>query len=242
MKKKYILITGATSGIGRFLAKNLTEKYNIILHGRNKKKLKKISEKYPGSIVWNQDLEKLNDIENSFSNIQKKVKIYGFIHSAGFFLPEQVRDLENFSIIKTFSINVLSAIIILKLLLKIENKKFLKRVIFISSNISNNGAKAMSLYGSSKSALDGFMRSASIEMGKKININSILPGATKTNMTSSIFKNHELLKKMISCYPAGLIKTRNLAEVVSFLLSSKSSAINGQQIYLDGGRSFNISI
>jgi len=142
----------------------------------------------------------------------------------------------------TFATNVISAVLILKVL---TNRKFnnaaLKSAVLISSNISNFGAKAFSIYGASKAGLDGLMRSLAIELAPKVRINSVLPGAVKTAMTESIFEDQETVKRMGATYPLGLGHTNDIFEMVEFLLSEKARWITGQQFTVDGGRTINIS-
>jgi NAD(P)-dependent dehydrogenase (short-subunit alcohol dehydrogenase family) len=146
-------------------------------------------------------------------------------------------------IIKTFSTNLFSAAMIVKILLKRNvNSDALKNIIFISSNISNFGAKAFSLYSASKSGIDGLMRSLAVELAPKIRVNSILPGAIHTQMTADIFRDKEKSDIMLSSYPLGEGYPEDISNMVDFLISEKSKWISGQQFTVDGGRSINISV
>lgn len=122
------------------------------------------------------------------------------------------------------------------------NKNCLKNVVFISSNISDMGAKAMSIYGMSKSGLDGLMRCLSIELAPNIRVNSVLPGALETNMTKEMFENIEIKNKMKESYPLGIGEMNDVSNIVDFLLSDKSKWITGQKITVDGGRTINLSM
>ena len=142
----------------------------------------------------------------------------------------------------TFATNVFSAALIIKVLLNRKlNNSALNAIVLISSNISNFGAKAFSIYGSSKAGLDGLIRSLAIELAPKVRINSVLPGSIKTAMTESIFEDKETVKRMEATYPLGLGDTNDIFEMVEFLLSEKARWITGQQFTVDGGRTINIS-
>jgi len=144
--------------------------------------------------------------------------------------------------LETFKTNVFSANIIIKLLTnKKANNSSLNSAVFISSNISNRGAKAMSTYGSSKAALDGLMRGLAVELAPKVRVNSVLPGAVITEMTKAIFENEEVSQRMSAQYPLGIGLPNDIAKAVSFLLSEQSRWITGQQLTVDGGRSINIT-
>jgi NAD(P)-dependent dehydrogenase (short-subunit alcohol dehydrogenase family) len=146
------------------------------------------------------------------------------------------------AIITTFSTNIYSAVLILKVL---TNRKFngvaLKSAVMISSNISNFGAKAHSIYGASKAGLDGLMRNLAVELAPRIRINSILPGAVRTEMTEAIFKDQETAERIKATYPLGFGESNDIFEMVDFLLSEKSRWITGQQFAVDGGRTINIT-
>ena len=142
----------------------------------------------------------------------------------------------------TFATNLFSPSIILKVLSNRKiNNSALSSVVFISSNISNFGAKAFSLYGASKAGLDGLMRNLAVELAPKVRINSVLPGAVRTDMTESIFNNVDTIKRMESTYPLGLGNIQDIYGIVEFLLSEKARWITGQQFTVDGGRTINIS-
>ena len=141
----------------------------------------------------------------------------------------------------SFNINVVSAALITKILAGRKNQKALKSAVFISSNISNYGAKAFSIYSSAKSGLDGLMRSLAVELAPDVRINSVLPGGVKTRMTEHMYEDEDLIKRMESLYPLGLGKVDDICHVVQFLLSDDARWITGQQITVDGGRTINIT-
>jgi NAD(P)-dependent dehydrogenase (short-subunit alcohol dehydrogenase family) len=125
------------------------------------------------------------------------------------------------------------------------NNKFnlgaLKSVVYLSSNLSNMGAKGMSAYGASKGAIDTLMRCLAVELAPRVRLNSILPGAIPTEMTKAIFDNEEVRTRMIETYPLGIGEALDICYLAEFLLSNKSKWITGQQFTVDGGRSINIS-
>ena len=102
------------------------------------------------------------------------------------------------------------------------------------------GAKAHSVYGASKGALDALMKSLAMELAP-IRVNSVLPGAVRTALTEHIFEDEELINRMAETYPLGLGTTADIYEAVKFLLSEEARWITGQQITVDGGRTVNIT-
>jgi len=245
--EEYILITGASSGIGRQIAIRISEHSNVIINGRNSERLLETKSKCSNGkkvIIWEFDLNSTDDIEKSLSTFIKdnQIKINKFIHCAGYMKMLPLKMISIKEIYTTFSVNLFAAIMVLKVLnSKKWNKSALNSVVLISSNISGFGAKAFSLYGASKASLDGLMKNLAIELAPKVRINSVLPGAIKTEMTESIFENEVLLNRMKDTYPLGLGDVDDIYEMVDFLLSDKAKWITGQQFVVDGGRTVDLS-
>lgn len=243
----YILITGSSSGIGREVAINLSVQYDIILHGRDLNRLeetKSLCDKRHSVIIWKNDLSDINQLENSLSDfiINNRIEISKFVHCAGYCKNLPLKMISKDVLETTFNINVFSALLITKTLCsKKLNKNSLNNIVFISSNISGFGAKAHTVYGASKMAVDGMMKSLAIELAPRIRVNTILPGAVKTAMTEHIYEDEELIKRMENFYPLGLGTTKNISDAINFLLSEESSWITGHQLVVDGGRTSNIT-
>jgi len=246
-KRDFILITGASSGIGRSLAMHLSVNHNLILHGRDEERLqntKQLCSNDNTHLIFKYDLTKTDGIENSFSAFitENGIEVTHFIHCAGLLKMVPVKMLNLDIINATFSTNVISAMLITKVLTQRRtNSTALKSIVFISSNISNFGAKAFSIYASSKGALDSLMRCLAVELAPKVRVNSILPGAIQTEMTDNIFDNKEVADRMLLTYPLGLGNAEDIYNMVQFLISDKSRWITGQQFTVDGGRTINLT-
>ena len=247
MNKSYILITGASSGIGQEIASQLSKANNLILHGRDRQKLKQtlaICDSNYNHLIWEYNLENVNSLENSLSEFisQNNCSITAFIHCAGYLkvLPLKMMKAEYLHL--SFTINVSSAAIISKVLNKKKiNQDNLKSVVFVSSNISNFAAKGFSAYAASKAALDGLMRCLAIELAPKIRVNSVLPGSIKTGMTEHMYDNQQLINRMENSYPLGLGFPKDIADAIKFLISDEARWITGIQLVIDGGRTINIT-
>jgi NAD(P)-dependent dehydrogenase (short-subunit alcohol dehydrogenase family) len=137
---------------------------------------------------------------------------------------------------------MLSAAFIMKVLVsKKLNHSALKSAVFISSNLSDHGAKGLSAYGASKGGLDTLMKCLAIELAPNVRVNSVLPGAIRTPMTESVFNNKSVIERMEPQYPLGFASAIDIYQAVNFLLSEKSSKITGHQLVVDGGRAVNIA-
>ncbi len=245
--REWLLLTGASSGLGRDLAIHFSNEFSIILNGRNEEKLQETKRRCSNErehLIWNYDLEKVDSLEKELELFleEHQVKIAYFVHCAGFMQRIPYKMISSEKLLKAFSVNVFSAILMIKILSKRKiNSDMLKSVVLVSSNISNRGAKTFCVYGSSKAALDGAMRNLAVELAPKIRINSVLPGGMKTEMTKDIFNDEDVVQRMKKQYPMGMGKTSDIVPVVDFLLSEKASWITGQQFVVDGGCTINIT-
>ena len=245
--KKYTLITGASSGIGREISIKLSYKYNLILHGRNRERLEETKSMcdYKNHIIWSCDLNSDEVISNELTNLitHNEIVINNFIHCAGIVTIMHARNIKSIISNKIMNINFNSAMTITSTLLKKKiNYQELKNIVFISSIWSKYGAKGYTLYCASKGALDAAMRALAIELAPDVRVNSILLGAINTPMSEKTFSDPGLSQNINNQYPLGIGQTDDAAFMVKFLLSDKSRWMTGQQIVLDGGRSVNFSL
>lgn len=241
-----ILITGASSGMGREMAIRFSEQYKVIVNGRNLERLQETISMCHNSnehLVWQYDLSNIDGLEESLISFLKSegINVNYYVHCAGMMKNYPIKMVNVELLQQTFNTNVFSAELITKILVnKRLNNGALKSIVYISSNISGFGAKAHSVYGASKGALDALMKSLAMELAP-IRVNSVLPGAVRTALTEHIFEDEELINRMAETYPLGLGTTADIYEAVKFLLSEEARWITGQQITVDGGRTVNIT-
>lgn len=243
----YTLITGASSGLGRQIAVRLSQSRSLILHGRDARRLEQTRAlcREPGRhVAWGFELGGTESVEPSLAALiaARGLAIEGFVHSAGRLDIQPLRLLDPDSARLTMSVNFMSAVDILRCLVRRKiNAKHLRGVVFVSSTASRFGARGFSLYCASKGALDAFMRAAAVELAPDVRVNSVLPGATQTAMTGEMLSDAELRARMAADYPLGLGKPDDIAAAVQYLLSDDARWITGQQLVVDGGRTVNIT-
>lgn len=242
-----ILITGASSGMGREMAIRFSEQFRVIVNGRNLERLQETVSMCPNAVqqlIWQYDLSNVDGLEESLTSFLKAdgITVNYFVHCAGMMKNYPIKMVNVELLQQTFNTNVFSAELITKLLVnKRLNNNSLKSIVYISSNISGFGAKAHSVYGASKGALDAMMKSLAMELAPIVRVNSVLPGAVRTALTEHVFEDEELINRMKETYPLGLGNTSDIYEAVRFLLSEEARWITGQQITVDGGRTVNIT-
>ncbi len=241
----YLFLTGASSGVGRELAVYLSGSYNLIINGRNEERLSETKALCKNNVlIWPYDLTNTTRIEDDLSQWIKgnDISIVSFVHCAGLMKMMPLRSVDSKILYDTFATNVFAPELITKVLTSRKiNGKNLKSVVFISSNISNRGAAAFSVYGASKSGLDGLMRNLAIELAPGVRVNSVLPGGMITEMTKDLFSDENVKKQFEMNYPLGIGTPADIAPAVEFLLSDSSKWITGQQFVVDGGRTIDIT-
>lgn len=234
---KKILITGASSGIGRetaILCDSLGA--TVIITGRNSNKLKEtqllMSSRTKLVIA---DLTNDNDLGILVDSV---TEIDGFFHSAGAINPYPIKFIKRKHINELFEINLISAILLTSLLLRYRKINNCASLVFISSISSKHPYNGGSLYSSAKAALESFSRSLALELStKKIRSNSISPALVQTEIfeqTKSAYSDKEF-DLITEQYPLGVGKPVDVANTVAFLLSENSSWITGSNIKMDGG-------
>jgi len=247
-KKSYLLITGASSGIGQEIAIRLSEQYSIILNGRDRERLiqtLKACNPNREHVIWEYDLTKIDTLEDELAQflLVNNCVINGFVHSAGYMkmMPLKMAKPDLFHL--SFDIHVTAAALITKVLVKKKvNCGELKSIVFISSISSKFGVKAFSAYSASKAAVDGLMRSLALELAPDVRANSVLPGGIRTAMTEHLYEDAELIKQIDATYPLGPGNVNDICCAVKFLISDDARWITGQQLIVDGGRTINITV
>lgn len=242
---EYVLITGASSGVGREVAIYLSKSRRLIINGRNEGRLQKTKEACENEpLIWLYDLNDIQNVETALISFMKDKGVYieSFVHCAGIMKMVPVRSVKVETLYSTYNVNIFAPALLTKTLASRKvNGQNLKSVVYISSNISNRGAAAFSSYGSSKAALDGLMRNLAVELAPNIRVNSVLPGGMLTEMTKEIFVDEAKKTEIGEKYPLGIGTPGDIAPVVEFLLSDNSRWITGQQITVDGGRTTDIT-
>jgi short-subunit dehydrogenase len=238
----YTIITGATSGIGLDLSKRLSEDRNIILVGRSQEKLDTVMSQISDthhvlSFACNLNMDRGTLAQKlSAFILSNDVQIDSMVHCAGTSKVMALRQSDIDSVNMIFNVNVLSAIEMIKVLLKKDNKGALRNILLISSLASIRGEKGNSIYAASKGALNSLAITLAKELAPKVRVNCISPGTVKTPMTQS-FLDTESGENHLKSYPLGVGQCEDVTNLACFLLSDASRWITGQNIIIDGGRS-----
>lgn len=240
------IITGTGKGIGLSTLKLfLKNKYKIISITKTKNNDIETLLKNKNFIknIYHSLGENLLSDKKLIKEICKKYKIDFLVCNAGLRHRDSLQKMDQKKRSLTLNVNYHSNVVLIEELLKFYSKKKSPiSVVCISSIVGNFGFKDLSSYGSSKMALEGFLKNVAVEYAKKnVRINLVAPGFIKSSYYNNFIKNQKNINKWIlqRTPMARWGKPEEVSNVIEFLISEKSSYITGTTIYVDGG--WNIS-
>ena len=238
LENKTILVTGASSGIGKAIAIECAKMgAKVVVTGRNEARLQEthslLEGDQPDYIVADLSVnEDVVDLGTKLSTLD------GIVHCAGFTIPKPFNFLNREDVNSVMDVNFIAPIFLTQFLLK--NKKINKKssIVFISS-ISGVYVSyiAGSLYSASKGAINGIVKGLALELAAKgIRVNSVNPGMIETNILESGVISNDQLNEDKKKYPLKRYgKPEEVAYAVIYLLSDASSWTTGSNLLIDGG-------
>lgn len=239
LENKTVLVTGASSGIGKSIAIECSKLgAKVIITARSKERLEETlnSMEGEGHKIVIADLTKLEDIENLISQLPK---LDGMVQNAG---DNGRRELcgyitdENYK--KTISINFEAPVVLQK---KILEKKILKKessVVFIASRAPFSPSPGNALYSASKGAIIAYAKVLALELAPKlIRVNCICPAMVWTDMIlSESSMTKEDYEENQNKYPLKRYgNPLDVAYLTIYLLSNTSTWMTGSCIDITGG-------
>ncbi len=243
LKNKNIVITGASSGIGRQCAISCSQMgANVVLIARSEQRLNETLQKLaPGNhLFFCQDITEYNKLKDIVNEAVSKVgQLAGFVHSAGIEITLPARSMNSKKYEQLFATNVISGFELTKL---ISSKKFINSqrasFVFIASINGVIGVKGLVGYSSSKGALISGVRSLSLELApRNITVNCISPGLILTDLIKNSLSKLEdnKLENWLRNYPLGAGQPEDVANACVFLLSDAGKWVTGTNLIVDGG-------
>lgn len=237
---KRILVTGASSGIGRATAIECSKMgANVILTARNEERLNETLQQMD-NIQLHQiivaDLSNMDDIKTLVDSIGNPLD--GIVLCAGFTIVKPFRFVSENNIDSIINVNFKASAILLQMLLKRKGINKKASIVFISS-VSGVWVSTMgnTLYSASKGAVNGLIKGLALEMATKaIRVNSVNPGMVNTPFFKDDVISKEELQEDIKRYPLGRYgNPKEIAYAVIYLLSDASAWVTGTNLLIDGG-------
>ena len=238
LEGKTILVTGASSGIGKATAIECSKLgARVVITGRDEARLQQTlsSLEGEGHVVITADLGEDDGIRFL---VERVPVLNGIVHAAGISDTVLFQFLKKERLENIFNINFFAPVVLSQLLLK---KKLLQKggsIVFLSSidgpvtaHIGN------SMYSATKGALSAMMQNMSIELASKgIRGNAVLPGMTETPLIHNDDITQEQLNKDMELYPLKrYADPREIAWAIIYLLSDASTFTIGASLVVDGG-------
>jgi len=240
---KRILVTGASSGIGRSTAILLSQLgAQVVLIGRDERKLQNTVAQMSrdGHRYIPFDLCEFDQYDRLIMDCVSGGKIDGMVHCAGIAKPIPVKVVSPAAIAETMNINFVSFMMLVKFLSK---KKFTNdgaSFVALSAVNVHYPQKAMSVYAASKSALEAAVRSLAGELypGRRLRINTLVVGPIATPMSGVADGDLSAIGTQSDICPnlMGMGSPKDVAQMAVFLLDSTSAYVTGRNFYVDGGR------
>jgi NAD(P)-dependent dehydrogenase (short-subunit alcohol dehydrogenase family) len=236
------LITGGTSGIGLATAKKLAQLgIHVLVVGRNVERGKKaveeiraaegkadfISSELRGADTAREVARKAIELGNGHVDI--------LINNAGIYPFGPTHEMTEEQFDRVFSTNVKAPYFLVAELAPLMAKRGKGAIVNLSTMAADYGAPGMSLYGSSKAAINLLTKTWAAEYGPKgVRVNAVSPGPTRTEGTDAM---GEGLEQLAAQAPAGRpAAAEEIAEAIVFLATDRASFIHGAKLAVDGGR------
>lgn len=242
LENKKVIVTGASSGIGRQCAIDFSRMgATVIMIARNEDRLNKTLQELTGHghIIISADLTDFDAIPNIVASIAQAVgKFDGLVNCAGISTTLPLKLMPASKLDEFFRTNVYSAIELTREATKVKHMNTGGSVIFFSSIMGCVGESGKSLYSMTKGALISAARSLACEFAKRqIRVNCVSPGAILTPINEKLphMSDPVLKKQLEDKHLLGLGRTTDISSACIYLLSEASRWVTGQNLIIDGG-------
>lgn len=240
LEGKTILVTGASSGIGKATAIACSKMgAKVVITGRNAERLQETYQELEGEGHL-QIIAELTNEDDMARLVEETPQIDGFVNNAGIGSKTPINFIKQTSLQNILDVNTIAPIMLTKMLLK--KKKLQKGAsMVLTSSISGVCSVDIgnTLYSVSKSAIDGFMKSAAKELAEKgIRVNSVNPGMVDTPINDYSNVSEEQMLADLMRYPLKRHgKPEEISYAIIYLLSDAAAWITGTALKIDGGYS-----
>lgn len=243
LEGRHILVTGASSGIGREIALQCARMgAQVSITARNSERLQdtlaQLGGKGQDGLVA--DLASESDLDRLVQAVQP---LHGLVHAAGISQLVPFRMARAKHLNDTFNSNTLAPLLLTQKL--VAGRKLLPQasIVFIAAVASHAGPVASAAYAASKSALLGASRSIAEDLSKHgIRVNCIAPGYVQTPMLKALGQGGANLHERTQWAPLGLGQPEDIAHATTFHLSDASRSINRGYFMVDGGISISMGL
>lgn len=237
---KNVIITGVSKGIGKEVAKGLSEAgYNLFITSRNEELLRTVAKEINAKDFIVCDLSDKFDLEK-LANFIKKNNIDILVNNAGEYIYSQIEKVSYEQISRIMAVNLVAPSYLCSA--AVDNMKHNKwgRIVNISSISGVMGESYASLYAASKAGLIGLTKSLALELAEfDITVNSINPGWVETEMgLKSINESGYSVEETLETVPQKrFVQPNEIEKLIEYLISEDAKSVTGQSINICAGLS-----
>lgn len=242
LNQKTVLVTGASSGIGRQTA-ILASKHGarVALVARRIDALEEVAAELHGTghSIVSYDLAILEGIPAMVRRVADDLGgLDGLVHSAGIHRTLPLKSIQSADVRALFDINVTAAIMLAKGFRHKQVTKPASSIVFLSSAIGLVGQSGVGVYSATKGAVLTLTKSLALELAREdIRVNCVCPGVVRTAMADGLRDRigADSFQSVSDAHPLGLGEPSDVANAILFLLSGASRWITGSALTVDGG-------
>lgn len=239
---KTILITGASSGIGKATARQLASGgARVILSGRNLDALNALRDELPDHrhVVSPCALDSADNAYDWIVGLQAEVgMLQGVFHCAGLELVRPIKMTKQAQLDEILGSTLFAAFGIARALTRRDALADGSSIVMMSSVAALTGQIGMTAYSAAKASIDGMVRSLACELaGRRIRVNAVAAGAVQTEMHDRLVRSlgEEAVAVYERAHLLGFGAPDDISNAVTFLLSDASRWITGTTMVVDGG-------
>lgn len=242
LKGKCAIVTGASRGIGKAVAKKLASQgVNIVLNYRSSEEKaieveNELKEFGVEVLRVKADISNISEAENLVNKTKERFgKIDIMVNNAGITIDKLIIRMKEEDFDNVINVNLKGVFNCLKSITPIMLRQKEGSIINISSVVGISGNAGQVNYAASKAGVIGMTKSLAKEIGTRgIRVNAVAPGYIQTDMTEGLDDKYK--KELMKQIPLNRLGTaEDVADVVSFLADDNSRYITGQCIHVDGG-------
>lgn len=237
-----VLITGASSGIGRSVAEHAARAgVTVVLLARREAELRELSAALPGDghLVVPFDLLASDEIPRMLRGVVDAVgPLDGLVHAAGIHRAVPLRSVTAAQAEELFAMNVTTGLMLTKGFRHKQVRGAAPSIVFLSSATALVGEPGVGLYSATKGAVAALSRSIALELVREgIRSNAVAAGIVQTELTEGIRTaiGGDAWSRVEAAHPLGVGEAADVARAVLFLLSPASRWITGTTLVVDGG-------
>jgi NAD(P)-dependent dehydrogenase (short-subunit alcohol dehydrogenase family) len=236
LRGKSVLVTGASSGIGRAVAVECARAgASVVISGRDQQRLDETLAlmNEAGGVKHTACVADLTDAAQAEQLVAAAGEIDGVVHAAGIHGVMPLRMLRQGFMQSVLDGNFMAPLMLTQKLLHKKSLRNNASIVFLTSIAAHTGTVGVGPYSASKAALEGMMRCLALEIAPRgMRANALAPGMVDTPLLN---QDRAWLDEKAKMYPLGLGKPEDVAYAAIYLLADVSRKVTGTRMHLDGG-------